>query len=207
METTPHFTKRLALAQGASATIKQLSPPGSGLPPYLNRRLAMGLSLPILPYCCDLFSPNSTMQDKMTVFWNKVMRWITNCFSSTPVPILACEACLPPLFSLLPHRRRMAALRLACTPSEINPAASRLPPSFPSTSSHRAPDSNRYLTVGLKGNNIPLRWNPARPKLAVHSTLPIDGIVHLLTPLSHGTSFFPMINLPLLPAPPHPPVP
>ena len=38
----------------------------------------------------------------MTVFWNKVMRWITNCFSSTPVPILAYEASLPPLFSLLP---------------------------------------------------------------------------------------------------------
>src|SRR5437660_298162 len=122
MDTTPHFTKRLALAQGAFATVKQLSSPSSGLPPYLNRRLAMGLLLPILTYGCDLFSPNVTMQDKMTVFWNKVMRWITNCFSSIPVPILACEACLPPLFSLLPHRRRMAALRLACAPPEINPA-------------------------------------------------------------------------------------
>ena len=148
MDTTPHFTKRLALAQGAFATIKQLFSPGSDLPPYLNRRLAMGLLLPILTYGCDLFSPNVAIQDKMTVFWNKVMRWITNCFSSTPVPILACEACLPPLFSLLPHRRRMAALRLACAPPEINPAASRLPPSFSSTSSHRAPDSNRYLTGG-----------------------------------------------------------
>ena len=199
MDTTPHFTKRLALAQGAFATIKQLSSPGSGLPPYLNRRLAMGLLLPILTYGCDLFSPNVTMQDKMTVFWNKVMRWITNCFSSTPVPILACEACLPPLFSLLPHRRRMATLRLACAPPEINPAASRLPPSFPSSSSHRAQDSNRYLTVGLKGNYIPLRWNQARPKPAVRSHLPIDGIVNLLTPLSSGTSFFPMVNLHLLP--------
>src|SRR5437868_4948785 len=199
MDTTPHFTKRLALAQGAFATIKQLSSPGSGLPPYLNRRLAMGLLLPILTYGCDLFSPNVTMQDKMTVFWNKVMRWITNCFSSTPVPILACEACLPPLFSLLPHRRRMGALRLACAPPEINPAASRLPPSFPSTSSHRAPDSNRFLTVGLKGNYIPLRWNQARPKPAVRSYLPIDGIVNLLTPLSGRTSFFLMVNLQLLP--------
>src|SRR5438309_7929800 len=139
------------------------------------------------------------MQDKMTVFWNKVMRWITNCFSSTPVPILACEACLPPLFSLLPHRRRMAALRLACAPPEINPAASRLPPSFPSSSSHRAQDSNRYLTVGLKGNYIPLRWNQARPRPAVRSYLPIDGIVNLLTPLLSGTSFFPIVNLCLLP--------
>src|SRR5437868_12535450 len=122
-------------------------------PAHLTQGLFL---LMILTYGCDLFSPNATMQDKMTVFWNKVMRWITNCFSSTPVPILACEACLPPLFSLLPHRRRMVALRLACAPPEINPAASRLPPSFPSTSSHRAPDSNRFLMVGLKGNYIPL---------------------------------------------------
>src|SRR5437868_9549782 len=141
MDTTPHFTKRLALAQGAFAMIKQLSSPGSGLPPYLNRRLAIGLLLPILTYGCDLFSPNSTMQDKMTVFWNKVIRWITNCFSSTLVPILACEACLPPLFSLLPHRYHMAVLRFTCAPPEINHAASSLPPSFPSPSSYSAPES------------------------------------------------------------------
>src|SRR5207302_9408235 len=115
------------------------------------------------------------------------------------VPILACEACLPPLVSLLPHRRRMAALQLACAPPEINPAASRLPSSFPSTSSHRAEDSNRYLTVGLKGNYILLRWNQPRPRPALRSHLPIDGIVNLLTPLSSSTSFFPMVNLHLLP--------
>src|SRR5205807_3245921 len=85
------------------------------------------------------------------------------------------------------------------TPLVINPAAARLPPSFPSTSTHRAPDSNRYLTVGLKGNYILLRWNQARPKPAVHSHLSIDGIVNLLTLLSSRTSFFPMINLHLLP--------
>src|SRR5207302_11417637 len=71
--------------------------------------------------------------------------------------------------------------------------------SFLSSSSHRAQDSNRYLTVGLKGNYIPLRWNQARPKPAVRSHLPIDGIVNLLTPLSSGTSFFLMINIHLLP--------
>src|SRR5205807_9122983 len=112
MDTTPHYTKRSALAHSAFATVKQLSSPGAGLPPYLNRRLAMGLLLPILTYGYDLFSPNATMQDKMTVFWNKLMRWITNCFSSTPAPILARAACLPPLFSLLPHRLRMPTLRL-----------------------------------------------------------------------------------------------
>src|SRR5437588_12561831 len=98
----------------------------------------------------------------------------------------------------------MAVLRLACTPPAINPAAARLPPSLPSTSSHRAPDCNRSLTVGLKEDYIPLKWNQARPKLAIHSHLPIDGILNLLTPLSSRTSFFPMINLHLLPDLPPP---
>ena len=119
------------------------------------------------------------------------------CFSSTLVPILACEACIPPLFSLLPHRGRLAALWLACAPPEINPATARLLPSFPSTSSHRAPDSNQYLMVGVKGNYIPLRWNQPRTKAAVRSHLPIDGIISLLTPLSHRTSCFLMTNLDL----------
>src|SRR5437899_10292580 len=94
----------------------------------------------------------------------------------------------------------MTPLRLPSTPPEINPPATRLPPAFPSTSSHRSPDSNCYLMVGLKGNYIPLRWNQARPKPAVQSHLPIDRIINLLTPLSSGTSsFFPMVNLHLLP--------
>src|SRR5207302_7860864 len=63
----------------------------SSLPPN-------SLLLPILTYGCDLFSPNTTMQDKMTVFWNKVLRWINNWFSSTPVAILACESCISLLF-------------------------------------------------------------------------------------------------------------
>src|SRR5205807_7571478 len=46
-----------------------------------------------------------------------------------------------------------------------------------------------------------------RPKPAVRSHLPIDGIVNLLTPLSQGTSFFPMTNLHLLPDLPPPVVP
>src|SRR5205807_9617249 len=111
---------------------------------------------------------------------------------------------LPRLFRDLPHRRSVAALRRATAPPESNPAAARLPPAFPSASSHRASHSNCYLTVGLKGNYIPLKWNKARPKPAVRSHLPIDGIVNLLTPLSHGTSFFPMTNLHLLPDLPPP---
>src|SRR6266403_2820381 len=77
--------------------IRRLSPPGKGLRPYLSHRLTSSLLLPLLLYGADLFSPNVTMLDKMEVFCRKVLRWVTNCFSSTPTTILTYEACLPPL--------------------------------------------------------------------------------------------------------------
>lgn len=50
METTIHFQRRLSLAQGAFAAVRQLSPPGMALAPHMCRRLASGLILPILTY-------------------------------------------------------------------------------------------------------------------------------------------------------------
>ena len=97
-----------------------------GLAPYMNPRLASGLILPILTYGADLLVPNSAMLNKMTVLWNRVLRWVTNCFLSTPVCVLPCEACLPPLDLLLPHKRRMAAFRMACSSPFINPAPAKL---------------------------------------------------------------------------------
>jgi hypothetical protein len=198
LETSPHFAKRLALAQGAFAIVRQLSPPGKGLPPYLNRRLAVGLILPILSYGADLLVPNASSLHKMEVFWNRVLRWVTNCFHSTPTSILPCEASIPPLVVLLPHKRRMAALRMACSPPEINPAAARLPSSFPSASATRAPDSNRALSTGLKGNAYPLLWKTPRPSPAVRSHLPIDGIAHSIARIAaKGT--LPGLNRHLVP--------
>src|SRR5437868_6835439 len=81
----------------------------------LGRRLVVGLVFPILSYGTDLFVPTKATLDKLSVFWKKVWRWTTNCFSTTPVTVLPCEACLPPLQLLLPHKRRMVALRLACS--------------------------------------------------------------------------------------------
>src|SRR5207302_6546020 len=124
-------------AQEAFAIVKRLAPPGIGLSPYMCPRLAAGLVLPILTYGADLFVLTKATLDKLSVFWNKVLRWVTNCFSSTMVTVLPCEACLPPLQSLLPHKRKMAALRLACSCPSMNPAAARLPPSFPNQASRR----------------------------------------------------------------------
>ena len=205
LHTTAHFDKRLALAQGAFGIIRQLSPAGKGLSPHANRRLASGLILPILSYGADLFVPNTSTLDKMTVFWNKVLRWVTNCFRSTPVTILSCEACLPPLDCYLPHKRRMAALRMVCSSPHINPATARISSSFPLHSAHRAEDSLAHLLRGVRQNYIPLKWNQDKPVPAVRSHLPIDDLCHSLCPLARVVCSFPLIHPHLLPITVNPP--
>jgi len=98
-----------------------------GLAPHMNRRLATGLILPILTYGADLFAPHASSLGEMTVLWNNVLRWVTNCFYSKAVSICPCKAFLPPLDSHLPHKRKMAAFRMACSSPLINPAAARMP--------------------------------------------------------------------------------
>jgi len=137
ISTTPHFVKRLAKAQAAFVAVKRLSPPGIGLPPCLCYRLASSLLFPILTYGADVFIPTAHMIGKLSVFWHKVQRWTTNCFMSTPLDILAIEACLPPLGLLIAYKGRLAHLRILCSPPEINPATARLPPSVQTPSLHR----------------------------------------------------------------------
>jgi len=69
-----HYNKRLSLTQGALDTIKRLSPPGKGLPPYLCYRLASSLLAPVLLYGSDLYTPSVRMQDKLDVFWHRAQR-------------------------------------------------------------------------------------------------------------------------------------
>jgi len=159
MDTSTYFQKRLALAQGAFSIVTQLSPPGMGLAPHMNRSLATGLILPILTYGVDLFTPNASSLVKMTVLWNKVLRWTTNCFYSTPISILPCDGCFPPLDSFLSHKRKMAAFRMEYSSPLINPAAARMPTTFPGHSQKRATDSLRARLGGLKWNYIQLRWD------------------------------------------------
>ena len=169
MESSVHFHKCLALVQGAFSIIKQLSHPGMGLASYMNRRLALALILPILTYGPDLLVPNSAILSKMTVLWNRVLRWVTNCFLSTPVSVLPCKACLPPLDLLLPHKRKMGAFRKAYSSCLINLVAARLPPTFTSHFDTTARDSLRHLLRGLRQNYIPLPWDQHRPVPAVRS--------------------------------------
>ena len=197
LSTSTPFSKRLSLAQGALDSIKRLSPPGKGLPPYLCHRLASSLLAPVLLYGSDLFTPLVRMQDKLDVFWHRVQRWVTNCFSSTLVPILAIESCLPPLVLLVEHRQGMAALRLVCSPPEINTASARLHKSVPNRSSYRSPLCHRSLLVRLNPAHRPLMWKT--PQVTIRKHLPIDEIAHRALPLHKDRLFFPSHNRQLVP--------
>ena len=178
MSTTPHFTKRLAKAQAAFVAIKRVSPPGMGLPPFLCHRLASSLLFPVLRYGVDVFVPSSHMVKKHAVFWHKVQRCTTNCFLSTPTDILAIEACLPPLDLLLRYKRRLAALRILCSPPEINPATARLPPSVQTPSLYRHSPDHRSLSAKNAGSRLPLPWLQPRPPLKNRAHLPLDALPH-----------------------------
>jgi len=199
-----HYSKRLSRAQGALDTIKRLSPPGKGLPPYLCHRLASSLLAPVLLYGSDLYTPSVKMQDKLDVFWHRVQRWVTNCFSSTPVPILAIESCLPPLVLLIEHRQRMAALRMVSSPPEINPVSARLHKSVPNRSSYRSPLCHCSLLVKLNPAHAPLMWKT--PQVTIRKHLPINEIAHRALPLLKDRLVFPSHNHQLVPTMSVPPL-
>jgi len=139
------------------------------------------------------------MLTKVDVYWRQVQCWVSNCFRSTPIPILAAEACIPPLQAIIPYQRRMAALRLICAAPTINPAAGRLCPSFPSLLKHRAPDSHRLRCTRLPPNVMPLSWKTNRPSSKVRSHLPVDELANLARPILETLSFAPLANAALLP--------
>ena len=154
---------------------------------------------PILSYGADLFTPTKGLLNKMEVHWRQVQRWVTNCFRSTPVPILAAESCLPPLTVLLPDKRRTAALRLISSLTSINFASARLCGSYPTLLKARAPDSHRVLCTRLHPNVMPLNWRTPLRSPPVRTHLPVDALAHLTLPLLEGLTFAPMINSTLLP--------
>jgi len=134
LDPAAHFSRRLALAQGAFALIRHLSPCGAGLPPYLCHRLATPLVAPILLYGADLFTPSVGTTTCLDTFWRQVQRWTTNCFSATPTGILSVDSCLPPVSLLITHRQRLAALRVVCSPPSVRkPCDSSPSPLLPFT--------------------------------------------------------------------------
>jgi len=67
-------------------------------------------------------------------------------------------------------------------PPYANPAAARLPASFPSLSSFRAQDSSRHLTTGLASVYLPLHWRTMVPSPPQRRRLPVDALAHLTSP-------------------------
>jgi len=192
-----HFSRRYTLANAALATIRRLLRPGMGLPPYLCLSLACSLLAPILLYGSGVWNPPPSIMGPMSVFWHRVCRWITNCFSSTNIACLHSEACLPPLPVLIRHQRRLAGLRLICSPPEVDPATARLSKSVPTFSPHRAASlargkvtSQPYLFFNLdclsalhKAKNPRYRHNP------------ITALANTAISLIHDVSTQPPISL------------
>jgi len=118
------------------------------------------------------------MSRKLSSCWHKAQRWTTNCFLCTPTDILAIEACIPPLELLHRYKRRLANLRVLCSPSEINVAAARLPRSEPTPSLHWHSPYHRLLLRGNSGHRNPLSWLTPRPPAKNRTHLPLDALPH-----------------------------
>jgi len=145
----------------------------------------------------------------MKIFWHKVCRWVTNCFSSTHLDPLHKEACLPPLPLLIKHRQRLAALRLLCSPPEINPATACLPATVQTYSSHPSSALARGKIPGKPYLFFHLPWDQPQDKIRRpryrHSA--ITALAHTALPLLGGVSTLPPISLHLTDyLPPTPPI-
>jgi len=98
----------------------------------------------------------------------------------TPTDVLAIEACLPPLELLLGYKRRLASLRILCSPPEINPATARLPPSVQTPTLHRHSPDHRSLSARNAGSRLPLPWLQPRPPTKNRAHLALDALPRLL---------------------------
>ena len=192
-----HFSRRYTLANAALATIRHLSPPGMGLPPYLCLALARSLLAPILLYGSAVWNPPPSIMGPMSIFWHQVCRWITNCFSSINITCLHREACLPQLRVLIRHQRRLAGLRLLGSPPGVNPATACLPKSLPTFSPHRATliAHGKITCQPYLFFNLDLRSAPDKTKNTRYPHNAITALANTVASLVHDVSTLPPISL------------
>jgi len=190
LHSSVHFLRRLALAKASFASIRQLSAAGKGLSSWCNRKLVFGAILPILTYGCDRFVPDAATLRKLNSFWHVVLRWTTNCFYTTPLGTLYREASLPPISSICKHRRRSAAIRLVCAPSEFNPATARIPESVPTWDQGRSADDYRFLLRGSAKAVHLTSWLGPAVNSAKH--LPLDSLCHEVSDLIEEIPILPL---------------
>jgi len=192
-----YFSRRYVLASAALATVRRLSPPGMGLPPYLCLSLARSLLAPILLSGSAVWNPPPSIMGPMSVFWHRVCWWITNCFSSTNLTCLHREAYLPPLPVLVHHQCRLAGLLLICSPPEINPATARLPKSVPTFSPRRAALAARGKITSQPYPFFNLDWRsaPDKTKNPRYRHNAIIAMANTAAPLVHNVS--PLLSISL----------
>jgi len=194
-----HFLRRLALAKASFTSIRQLSAASIGLSSWCNRKLVFGAILPILTYGCDLFVPDAATLKKFNSFWHVVLRWTTNCFCTTALGALSREASLPRISSICKHRRRSAALRLVCAPSEFNPATARIHESVPTWDQGRSADDHRFLLGGSSPAVHLTSWLGPAVNSAKH--LPLDSLCHEVSDLIEEISILPLASTDLVAQP------
>jgi len=192
-----HFSRRYTLANAVLAMIRRLSPLGMGLPLYLCLSLAHSLLAPILLYGSAVWNPPPCIMGPMSVFWHRVCRWTTNCFCSTNITCLHREACFPPLPVLVRYQRRLAGLRLICSPPEINPATARLPKSISTFSLHHAALIARGKITSQPYLFFKLDWRSAPDKIKNprYRHTAITALANTATPLLHDVVTLPLISL------------
>jgi len=192
-ETTPHFNKRLSLAQAAFWRIQRLSMPGKGLSPYGARRLAKGILLPTLLYGAEVLVPSRTMMGKMQKFWNRVARWVTNTFYSTNVTVLSVEACLAPIDLHVEQMKTMTAIRLVTAAPENNVATAMLPITFPTKDDFRVVTNRRLAFDANKGGMRPKTWSSIATTTQ-QTRLPMDEVA------ATAVTVFPDLKIPVKPS-------
>jgi len=199
LHSSVHFLRRLALARASFTTMRQLSAAGKGLWSWCKRKLVFGAILPILTYSCDLFVPDAATLTKLNSFWHGVLQWTTNCFYTTALGAGYREASLPPISSMCKHRRRSAAIRLVCAPSEFYPATARIPESVPTWDQCRSADDHRFLLRGSSKAIHLTSWLGLAVNSAKH--LPLDSLGHKVSDLIEDIPILPLASTDLVALP------
>lgn len=174
LTTFNHFAKRCASANASFALIRGFASAGKGLTPLNCRRLAVMAILPMLTYGASVLVPSARALKRLETVWHSVLRWVTNCFRSTPLIILQAEASFPPLSLYIPSLRLRYAARIQAASPTHNPVTARTPPTFHTIHPYRA-ISHRHLLGGKP--NPPVNWNSNRKGVA---RLPIDELCNAL---------------------------
>jgi hypothetical protein len=172
LTTHHHFQQRYVKACKTFGYLQSLSKPGSGLTAYNARTLAQAVILPTLLYGAEVFQPKTAALNKLNSIWTRVLRWVTNCFTSTHTNILFSEAALLPLETYCKKARLLFAIRILNASPRLNPVAARLAHNFPLPDTYRTRKSFRHLLAGRP--NLPKRWD--FPNTSPTKPLPIDII-------------------------------